>query len=302
MSKAEGTETQAAVETGGVHDCETAEDFLDKLSPRNAWWQPNPPDWVFRGQAKNWPLLPKAYRPHPPDPFARFGVSCAENDYESRSVTIERALKNSLKNFRSAVDRAGLSFPSRLGPFLEDFELAIDNDLVHELPAIALAQHLGLPTQLLDWTERPRVAAYFAAIDAAAEGMSGARLEVWALNGEFVRHARYADTGVRMALVKAARAGNPNLHAQAGVFTVTEGLDAHQKTVNSVMESVTHEFRTVIEAQNRKLPLMRRLTLPQVQAARLLRLLAHEGIDGSTLFPGFEGVVKGMRERALCDK
>jgi hypothetical protein len=31
-------------------------------------------------------------------------------------------------------------------------------------------------------------------------------------------------------------------------------------------------------------------------------LLSYQGIDGSTMFPGHEGVVKAMKERALWDK
>ncbi len=48
-------------------------------------------------------------------------------------------------------------------------------------------------------------------------------------------------------------------------------------------------------------PLMRCLPLSGDQAPKLLRLVAHEGVSGATMFPGYEGVVKGLREKALWD-
>ena len=49
-------------------------------------------------------------------------------------------------------------------------------------------------------------------------------------------------------------------------------------------------------------PLLRRLTLPHTEAPKLLRLLSHEGITAATMFPGADGVVKGMQERKLWDR
>jgi len=33
-----------------------------------------------------------------------------------------------------------------------------------------------------------------------------------------------------------------------------------------------------------------------------MRLLAKEGVEGARLFPGFDGVVKGLQERYLWEK
>ena len=42
-----------------------------------------------------------------------------------------------------------------------------------------------------------------------------------------------------------------------------------------------------------------RLTLPHVEARELMRLLSLEGVDGASMFPGPDGVVKAMREAAI---
>jgi len=44
-----------------------------------------------------------------------------------------------------------------------------------------------------------------------------------------------------------------------------------------------------------------RFILPSTKAPRLLRLLAYEGVSGNTLFPGFDGVRRGLEEKRLWD-
>jgi len=294
---------KTAIELGGECDCSRAEEFLDMLSPRHEFWQPDPSAWVFRGQAKDWPLLPKAYRKQPPDPFAEFGVSSvpsggADAWHSSPWKAYADALKQSRDNFREALDRAGLPNPTPMTPFREPGPAGhLSEDVRVNLPLIALAQHLGLPTQLLDWSLHARVAAYFAAASAAETSETEGRLEVWALRSDVVRSSRFIFDGYVLSLVNAPRASNPNLHAQSGVFTVLEGPRASELPLD---EFVVRALGSI--DPNAELPLMRRLTAPQSCARELLRLLAHEGVDGSAMFPGFEGVVKAMRERAQWDK
>jgi hypothetical protein len=86
-------------------------------------------------------------------------------------------------------------------------------------PLFGMAQHYGIPTRLLDWSERALVAAYFAASGAsgAAEG-SGLHMAVWALDHS--RLESIASSDERVIVVRAPLATNPNLRAQRRLFTL----------------------------------------------------------------------------------
>src|SRR5690606_13261248 len=91
---------------------------------------------------------------------------------------------------------------------------------------VATAQHYGLPTRLLDWSESPLIAAFFAVED-VAESDVGERWVVWCLDEPPCRLEH--STGPAGAdeesveFVNVPRYGIANLIAQKGVFTLARG-------------------------------------------------------------------------------
>jgi hypothetical protein len=286
--------------------CRTVEGLLARLSPQHEYWQPDPRAWIFRGQADaRWKLLASAHRNGVDEIYRPWGLPPTETLPRDQLWFSRRAAENQLlETFREAVDEAGMNVPADTSELSDPDAVSFVGDVPrYKLPLLALAQHVGLPTSLLDWTRIAAKAAYFAAADRRVdEGPSQPdTLAIWAVR-KFAVDARGLSDLARMDIVNAPLWTNPNLHAQSGLFTRATGSD-----VPPVEEYVAKRYknRTVdlpagipISMIPPPLPWMRKLTLPRTHTQQLLRLLSNAGINGSSMFPGQEGVVKRLKEEA----
>ena len=257
----------------------TAAEFWNLLSPEKPLF-PKPCKLLYRGLADHcWNLEPS---------ILRRGISASSE----MQVVKEWAY---LETFVRHCDSIGLAIPNDSPAFREKFlnqnALAGPGGPVSDwppkdlYPLLALGQHYGLPTRLLDWSTRAYVAAYFAISDALKrKDASADRLAVWILDIE--RKALFRE----LKVVTVPGGNNANLAAQSGRFTLLT-----QKGVRGRPPEGEIALDLYLVAQPLPLPL-KKVTLPISEAPAALRLCCLYGVTGAIMFPDYSGATRATED------
>ena len=291
------------------YQCSRADEIIARLHARG--WEapatgPCPYRWAYRGQADaRWKLTSTALRPG-----TILGFHPDRRQYVSTGNGSSMEQMNcellAIKQFAELADRVGLPIPGFHPLFRQDgFDFytgdtaAVGGQIgtaewpkTEMLELMAIAQHHGVPTRLLDFSYDPLVALFFAADDIVRnrelhEPNGVTDLAVWGVDTHQIH--KY---DLQFRVVEVERATNPFLKAQKGLFILDRRI--HDFTSDEVTPSLDERIESTCRPKGDD-PVMIKLTMPIREANNALDILALQGIDRPHLMPTFDNVVASLK-------
>jgi len=285
--------------------CTSAVDFINCL--RNVVLEDRSPEildrFIFRGQSNSeWKLIPSAFRQgtvlgFENRQFTRIAAELPRGTWDQGNAEWV-----GLMEFIRMSDRVGLDLPidhswlRRYNPFHNTVGHTIgtgDWPPKELYEALAIAQHHGVPTRLLDFSYDPLVAAFFAADDS---NESIRNIAVWCVDLQAVASTLSCGIQGDLEIVTVSRRLNENLTAQKGLFLLDRRASRIvyplERSIAGVMQEhiLSGETTTYV-------PAVRKICLPITEAPKLQVLLMKLGVDRAHLMPSFPGVVRELELR-----
>lgn len=227
----------------------------------------------------------------------------------TRSPFVYRGLSDAHYRLTTSLVRLGGAFEKMEPHLLRNFRKYAPHRVVEQDAVwnwLAVAQHHGLPTRLLDWTFSPNVAMHFATSDLEEYGRDGA---IWMV--DFVRahallpaplRAALAAEGSEVFTVEMLERSAPDLErfgalAEENFLLLFEPPSLDQRIVNQfALFSVMSDPRASFDDWARQHEnLCTRLLIPRELKWEIRDRLDQANITERVLFPGLDGLSQWLR-------